>query len=410
MTLFKKLASGLLAGLLAVSMLAGCSDKGELTSGANDKDYPVTISGVTLKGEPAGVAVLSPNIADAILAMSYEICLKAKSAECTQSDLEVLPNVTVNDVEAIQNAGADLVLVDEEPSEDVKSALNKAGLNVIAISPAVSREDLERFYGEVGAAIKGGQTGYTHGQNSAQNVFYTMDDIERVIPETNVPVTACYLLDTSGGAATGDQLAGSLIEMAGLVNVADGETGGKASLETISISDPQYIFCPTGVKSQLEAAEGYKDLTAVKEGRVYEMDPSYMAWQGSGMIQAVIFMAGTVYPELSEGIESSEPPPNPSSSEDPSSGGEEPGTSSSGTSSLSGETLKKGDTGDAVMALQKRLDELGYMFLPCTGEFGDGTEQAVKDFQYLNGMEATGIADPETIARINSSDAKRRTS
>lgn len=410
MRLLKKLASGLLAGLLAVSMLAGCGDKGELTSGANDKDYPVTVNGVTLKGEPAGVAVLSPNIADAILAMSYEICLKAKSAECTQSDLEVLPNVTVNDAEAIQKTGADLVLVDEEPSEDVKSALNKAGVNVIAISPAVSREDLERFYGEVGAAIKGGQTGYTHGQNSAQNVFYTMDDIERVIPETNVPVTACYLLDASGGAATGDQLAGKLIEMAGLVNAANSETGGKASLETIQISDPQYIFCPTGVKSQLEAAEGYKDLTAVKEGRVFEMDPSYMAWQGNGMVQAVIFMAGTVYPELSEGVESSEPPPKPSSGGEGTSSSGEASSSGSGTSSLSGETLKKGDTGDAVMALQKRLDELGYMFLPCTGEFGDGTEQAVKDFQYLNGMESTGIADPETIARINSSDAKRRTS
>ena len=135
-----------------------------------------------------------------------------------------------------------------------------------------------------------------------------------------------------------------------------------------------------------------------------------MAWQGNGMVQAVIFMAGTVYPELSEGVESSEPPPKPSSGGEGTSSSGEASSSGSGTSSLSGETLKKGDTGDAVMALQKRLDELGYMFLPCTGEFGDGTEQAVKDFQYLNGMESTGIADPETIARINSSDAKRRTS
>ena len=71
--------------------------------------------------------------------------------------------------------------------------------------------------------------------------------------------------------------------------------------------------------------------------------------------------------------------------------------------------MQKGDTGDAVLALQQRLDELGYMFLPCSGEFGDGTEQAVKDFQYLNGMTSTGIADPETQARIYSSEAIPRT-
>ncbi|MFR7478734.1 MAG: peptidoglycan-binding domain-containing protein [Acutalibacteraceae bacterium] len=45
------------------------------------------------------------------------------------------------------------------------------------------------------------------------------------------------------------------------------------------------------------------------------------------------------------------------------------------------------------MALQKRLDELGYMFVACSGTYGDATVQAVMDFQLLNGMETTGIAD-----------------
>ena len=62
-----------------------------------------------------------------------------------------------------------------------------------------------------------------------------------------------------------------------------------------------------------------------------------------------------------------------------------------------------------MLALQQRLDELGYMFLPCTGEFGEGTQQAVEDFQYLNGMVCTGIADPETQARIYSDSAVPRT-
>lgn len=48
------------------------------------------------------------------------------------------------------------------------------------------------------------------------------------------------------------------------------------------------------------------------------------------------------------------------------------------------------------------------MFTAINGEYTAGTEQAVKDFQYLNGMEVTGIADADTIVKLNSSDAKKR--
>ena len=68
--------------------------------------------------------------------------------------------------------------------------------------------------------------------------------------------------------------------------------------------------------------------------------------------------------------------------------------------------LQIGDTGEDVRRLQERLDELGYMYLPSTGEFGEGTEQAIKDFQLLNGYAATGIAD-ETTQEVLFSDNVR---
>ena len=70
--------------------------------------------------------------------------------------------------------------------------------------------------------------------------------------------------------------------------------------------------------------------------------------------------------------------------------------------------LQIGDTGEDVRRLQERLDELGYMYLPSTGEFGEGTEQAIKDFQLLNGMVVTGVADEATLALLFSDEAKPR--
>jgi hypothetical protein len=226
-------------------------------------------------------------------------------------------------------------------------------------------------------------------------------------------VTTCYLYDAKGKAATGDMLAGTLIESAGLTNAFEGSNGGQAAAKDLSISNPQYIFCAEGVKKELQESADYKKLDAVANNRVYEMDPTYMERQGRGMIQAVSFMAGTVYPELLEGtLPSSKPADSSSSGASSSKASSQSASSAQSGSQAAGSvpsgTYKLGDKGDNVKALQTRLDQLGYMFTAVSGEFTAGTEQAVKDFQYLNGMSVTGTADPDTIAKLNSADAKKR--
>ncbi len=382
--------------LTALSAMTACSGNNDVTSGAGATDFPVTINGVTISSEPQGVAVLSPNLAEVVLALGYETKLKARCAECTTEDLSPLPAVDAGDPEGIKNTGSTLVLADESLSEEQKAALTGAGLTVLAISSAKDREDLQRLYSQVGAALMGGSTGYGKGEKVAENVLITLDDIERVIPSSDTPVTACYLTDLNGGAVTGDSMQGRLFESAGLVNVATDSKEGKISDESLKASDPNYIFCITGLKDALMESEAYKELTAVKEGRVYEMPYSYIAYQGRGMIRAATFMAGTAYPEL---LESDALSSVPTSSSSAVSGGGEPGDYS---------TLKSGDSGDAVIRLQERLAELGYFYVNPTGNYLDVTVQCVKDFQLLNGMAATGIADAETQALLFSDEAVPR--
>lgn len=395
--MLKRLTAFFLSVILAAGALTACGSKNDISSGAGEKDFPVKIGDVTIHREPSGVAVLSPNLADVVLAMDYEISLKAKSVECTQSDLSVLPNVTLDEAQKIKDLGADLVLTDKKPSEAQIEAMNKAGITVLTIRAATSREDLDRLYSEVGSALKGAKTGYEKGQKTSQSIFLTIDDISRIIPHSNKPITVAYLFDADGGVVTGDTLQGKLIESAGLINAASGGTGNKMPVSELLIANPQYIFCPTGVKAKLEASAEYKKLDAVKSGKVYEMNPNLMLLQGRGMVDAVTFIAGKVYPQLTEGTNIS-------------------GTSSASftTGGASGSmdtsiTLKKGDKNDNVLKMQKRLQELGYMFVKPTGEFAEGTEQSVKDFQLLNGMPTTGIADPKTLQKMFSSDTKKRT-
>ena len=70
-------------------------------------------------------------------------------------------------------------------------------------------------------------------------------------------------------------------------------------------------------------------------------------------------------------------------------------TTTSATSSSSDTNsgvLKKGSTGSLVEKLQERLQELGYYNGVIDGDFGDGTEEAFKEFQKAAGLYVDGIA------------------
>ena len=79
--------------------------------------------------------------------------------------------------------------------------------------------------------------------------------------------------------------------------------------------------------------------------------------------------------------------------------------SSSSKASASGGTLAKGDTGDAVKKVQKRLIALGYLSGNADGCYGNMTMDAVKAFQQNNGLKITGSVNSTTLSRLNSSDA-----
>ena len=56
-----------------------------------------------------------------------------------------------------------------------------------------------------------------------------------------------------------------------------------------------------------------------------------------------------------------------------------------------------GDAGDHVRLIQLCLNKIGRYSGECTGRYGEGTQQAVRDFQMENGLEASGDVDEATV-------------
>ena len=84
-------------------------------------------------------------------------------------------------------------------------------------------------------------------------------------------------------------------------------------------------------------------------------------------------------------------------------------SSGSGSSGIFGgnyATLRKGDSGARVTALQQRLISLGYLKGSADGKFGAMTRQAVIDFQKACRLTADGLAGKKTLTTLESSGAK----
>jgi len=64
-------------------------------------------------------------------------------------------------------------------------------------------------------------------------------------------------------------------------------------------------------------------------------------------------------------------------------------------------TIKRGDSGPTVTALQNSLRSRGFTDLTVTGIFDESTENTVKRLQLIEGLGVTGEADPTTQARLN---------
>ena len=300
------------------------------------------------------------------------------------------------------SSGVDLVLA-ESIDDATQTALTEANVPVLVLERAKNREDFERLYSQVGTALNGGSTGYNAGVKAAQKIFSSLDDLARLAPESNTVVTACYISDLNGQAVTGDELGSVMMSYMGLTNIFKGLSGGTFAYEDLKLSDPTMIFCTEDVRGQLLSDTQYANLTAVRTGRVYAINPNYMRWQGRTVYTASIEMMGLAYPELTESstasvtVDLGTPTPEPS---------EEPSAEPSPSPAPEYTALAPGDESDEVLAMQARLSELGYLTVEYGGVYGDVTKEAVTAFQQANGLEANGEASVETLEKLYAEDAK----
>ncbi|MCI5656248.1 MAG: ABC transporter substrate-binding protein [Ruminococcus sp.] len=428
--MFKKIVALALAAGMVLSAAACNSNRSE--------EYPVKLANITISKAPDRVVVLSDSIADILVSCGFIKKIEGRSDECTQEEISGVKTVGSKlkpDLEKISALSPDVIFADSDMPKEQLTKLNESGFTVITFVPATSMSGISDLFGNVGAVMAGETTGREIGEERAETLSVTMDDLQRLIPESKVLVTACYLYDEKGTSLKDDTPSGKLFEYLNAVNVCKAGVADDEAFNALKLANPQYIFCDIGVKDKIMKSELFKDFSAVKNKQVYELSSKLFSRQGNSLVEALTDMIEIMYPSVS--INPEDPTKKDESSKAESSKAESSKTESSKAESSKTESSKAesskaesskanttkvkadtslkitkdmffefGDIEDDIKKVQNRLEVLGYFKEEKSGYYGEVTQKSVKAFQKANKLKQSGDCDYETLTLMFSDKAK----
>ncbi len=267
--------------------------------------FPVTIettSGpVRIPERPRRIVSLSPTSTEVLFAIGAGDAVVAVDslsdypAEAPVTDLSAFqPNV-----EAIASFTPDLVVVSFDPG-DLASGLEALGIPTI-LHPAAS--DLDDAYAQIEQL--GAATGHlAEAAALVARMRSEIDDIVASLPAMPAPPTYYHELDPTFYSVTSGTFVGELYDLLGLRNIADaadasGSGYPQLSAEYVIDQDPDLIFladtrCCGQSAASVAERPGWDELTAVRTGRVVELDDSVASRWGPRIVDFLRTVADAV--------------------------------------------------------------------------------------------------------------------
>ncbi|MFT5872071.1 MAG: iron complex transport system substrate-binding protein [Clostridium sp.] len=257
---------------------------------------------VTIDKEPKRIISISPTITEGIYALGKDSSLVGRSDyddyPTEASKIASVGSLLQPSIEKIVELKPDVVIASMLFSKDVIKKLEALNIKVIVLYGE------ENFTGVYNTMTKLGQV--INASEKAQTIIADMKkkvaDITNKVANAKKP-TVYYVagFGKSGDFTAGkDTFIGNMIEMAGGKNVAEDAIGWKYSVEKLVEKNPDILICSKlyDSKKGIEATNGYKDLKAVKSGKLLEVDENIIVRQGPRLADGLEAIAKLIHPEL----------------------------------------------------------------------------------------------------------------
>lgn len=300
-----------LCALIMALGLVACTngnnaDSKSTSTAAQDKSvtYPVTVTGsdgskVTLDSEPQKVVSMAPNITELMFKLGVQDKLVGRTDYCLYpAEASAIPSVgtlQTPDIEKIISLNPDVVIASTHFSLEIEKKLTDLGVKVVILYEEHDINGVYTIMDTLGTIF-----------NIRDKSAETASEMKASIEETTTAVSGLekpsvyYVIgfgEYGDYTAGKDTFIGQLISLAGGTNIANDISGWTYSLESLIEADPEIIIIANDMKDSFMQAQNYKDLSAVKNGKVYGVDKNILELQGDLNAQGVRTLAQLFHPE-----------------------------------------------------------------------------------------------------------------
>lgn len=277
---------------------------------AQEQEYPITVTDslgreVTLTQPPQVIVSLTPANTEIVFALGAgDRVAGVDIVSDYPPEVEALPDVgdfSGPSIEAIAGLKPDLILSGNNLQGDAIDRLTELGLTVAAVE-ASQWDDILVTIEMVGALIGEPQAAAALNQKMAEDLAVITDAVAGA-----QPVSVYYVLSYGeyGNWTTGP---GTFLDT--MITLAGGELATRDAparwleynMEDIIRKNPSVLLVSSDLGSIEDfcAAEGYKELDAVREGRVYLVDADKTSRPGPRIIEGLEEIARALHPECFE--------------------------------------------------------------------------------------------------------------
>lgn len=338
----KRLLSLLLVMTMAAMLFTGCGSKGSTSTDKNDQtveentkdtepevaetEYPLTVTDqvgneVTIEQEPeklvsgyyiSSSTCLALGLKDRLAAVEEGIESRPIYQYAASDIMDSVGNVgsaKAFDLEACLAAEPDLVILPKK-AQDYAATLSEMGIATIVVNPE-NHEQLVEMVSLIGEVTNTNEAAKAL-TDKYDEILAKLADLTGDIKEDDKPVV--YMCGTSSYLTTApkDMYQASLIQTAGGKNAGDvleGDSWVDVSYEQILEMNPDVIIIPTNnmangqpdfTADEVMADANLAEVTAVKNGDVYNMPAGYEAWDSpvpSGIL-GMLWMTATLHPDV----------------------------------------------------------------------------------------------------------------
>lgn len=282
-------------------------ENNQATATSEQATFPLTLKDstgveITFETAPSRVVSLSPSATETIFAIGKGDLLQGRTDYCKYPQeaqaVTSVGSIRKPNIETIVAMKPDVVFVSNMFSAELRAKIESLGIKVFDLS---SHDQFEGVYlGIENAGKILGDSSKTEALISSMKK--TIEDVQQKVKGAS-PKSAYYVV---GYGESGDYTAGKgtfidqMITMAGGVNAANDVEGWSYSLEKLIEKNPDYLICRSGGDSKkgIEAANGYNALSAVKEGRLIEINNDLLDIQGPRSAEGVLAIAKILHPEM----------------------------------------------------------------------------------------------------------------